>query len=123
MPNYLYAKTAASPQTSSAKAPSNSNIVLPDDTQSEQVSLPQINQIRFSGNTKISSETLAKNIPLKVKDIANEHIIMDSMVKIAQLYKAKNIKVTITPIIEKASIHSRNIQFDIHEIPMNEKQD
>lgn len=91
------------------------------DTQDEHISLPKIHQIRFSGNTIISSEALQKAIPLRVNDIANQYVIMDSMVKIAQLYKSKNMKVTITPILEKISINSRNIQFEIHEQPINER--
>ncbi|CAI3954554.1 Outer membrane protein assembly factor BamA (BamA) (PDB:5EKQ) [Commensalibacter communis] len=87
------------------------------DTQEEYISQPIIKKISFTGNTFFSSEALLKAIPLKVQDVANANIIMDSMVKIAQIYKTKNIKVTITPVLEKTDINSRQIQFDIHEQP------
>lgn len=124
VPSSLYAKKpAASHPASPEKTTADQSSKTQPNTQDESISLPKINQIRFSGNTKISSETLAKNIPLKANDIANEHIIMDSMIKIAQLYKEQNIKITITPVIEKTTINSRNIEFDIHEMPTNGKQD
>lgn len=91
------------------------------DIKDQSTSRPQINKIFFSGNTKISSEELKKAIPLNTKDMANENVIMASMIKIAQLYKAKNIKVTITPLIEKTGLNSTNIHFDIHEISIDKK--
>ncbi|CAI3949308.1 Outer membrane protein assembly factor BamA (BamA) (PDB:5EKQ) [Commensalibacter communis] len=85
------------------------------DTHEEYISQPIVKKISFTGNTIFSSEVLLKAIPLKIQDVANANIIMDSMVKIAQIYKTKNIKVTITPVLEKIAISSTQIQFDIHE--------
>ncbi|CAI3930946.1 Outer membrane protein assembly factor BamA (BamA) (PDB:5EKQ) [Commensalibacter papalotli (ex Botero et al. 2024)] len=113
------AKPKTSTTTSNTALDINNN--PSSDTQDGAISLPKIDQISFSGNTIILSQILQKAIPLKKNDIANQYVIMDSMVKIAQLYKEKNIRVTITPVLEKTSINSRNIQFEIHELPMNEK--
>lgn len=106
---------AISKSVNTSQKQSQTNSATEDTAQDEPVSRPQIGQILFSGNTKIPSSELQKAIPLKEKDIANENIIMDSMVKIAQLYKMKNIKVTISPILEKISPNLTNIHFDIHE--------
>lgn len=91
------------------------------DTQDQPAPRPKIGQILFSGNAQISSDELQKVIPLKKQQIANENTIMDSMVKIAQLYKTKNIKVTITPVLENTQVHTINIRFDIHELQMNKQ--
>ncbi|MDI2112021.1 POTRA domain-containing protein [Commensalibacter nepenthis] len=85
------------------------------DTQEEYVSQATIKKISFTGNTAFTSQALQKVIPLKVGNVANAEIITNSMVKIAQLYKTKNIKITITPILEKKALNSTQIQFDIHE--------
>ncbi|WP_282023358.1 POTRA domain-containing protein [Commensalibacter papalotli (ex Botero et al. 2024)] len=119
MPVCAKAKPKTSTTTSNTALDINNN--PSSDTQDGAISLPKIDQISFSGNTIILSQILQKAIPLKKNDIANQYVIMDSMVKIAQLYKEKNIRVTITPVLEKTSINSRNIQFEIHELPMNEK--
>lgn len=114
--SHVISKSANAPQ----KQPSTNNDGETN-TQDEPVSRPQISRILFTGNTKISSDVLQKAIPLKVQQIADENVIMNSMVKIAQLYKAKNIKVTITPVLEKTQTHTINIRFDVHEMQMDKK--
>lgn len=121
VPTHLHAESTVSHATNLSKVNSGNNDITSSEIQDKPASFPKINHVRFSGNTTISSNILAENIPLKSNDIVNEHVIMDSMVKIAQLYKAKNIKVTIAPVIEKVAINSRDIQFDIHEMPISEK--
>lgn len=124
---HVYAKSTSAhvisqPANIPQKQPqTNSDSASDAQDQDEPASRPQVGRILFSGNTKISSSELQKTIPLKSKDIANETIIMDSMVKIAQLYKVKNIKVTISPVLEKVSSNLTNIHFDIHEYPIDSK--
>lgn len=121
MPAYLQAKPTAS-QTAVQNNQSDSNdSSTPSDTSNDSIVFPKVNKIQFAGNTSIPSEILQKAISLKVNDIANQVRIMDSMIKIAQIYKEKNIKITIDPILEKNTINSRNIIFKIHEMPIKEK--
>lgn len=117
--NVKAAESQASDASGTVKNHKDTNVLPASNAQDDSASFPTISRIDFSGNQTISSEILRQAIPLQVQNVANEHIIMDSMVKIAQLYKVKNIKVTITPILEKSSINSRNIQFDIHESPID----
>lgn len=110
-----------SQNTNASKQPAQASAKEAVDSQNQPALRPQVGKILFSGNTKISSAELKNAIPLNTQDMANENVIMASMLKIAQLYKAKNIKVTITPLIEKTGLNSTNIHFDIHEMPIDKK--
>ncbi|MDI2091746.1 POTRA domain-containing protein [Commensalibacter oyaizuii] len=76
---------------------------------------PVIDHIFFTGNTVFLEQKLKQAIPLQTNNLAEASLIMSSMVRIAELYKGKNIKVTITPVLKKTIYNHVDLNFDIHE--------